>query len=102
VKLVVIFLFLAVGAGGVNAENWTPFLPNGLSGVGAAAAIVFFAYVGFDAVSTAAEEARNPQQDSPRAILGSLGVCTIIYIRLGRPDMRIPKDFLIICLPITL
>ncbi|MEO8325976.1 MAG: amino acid permease [Nitrospirota bacterium] len=80
VKLVVILFFLAVGAGGVNPENWTPFLPNGLSGVGAAAAIVFFAYVGFDAVSTAAEEARNPQRDIPRAILGSLGVCTIIYI----------------------
>jgi APA family basic amino acid/polyamine antiporter len=83
VKLIVIFFFLAVGAGGVNPENWTPFLPNGLSGVGAAAAIVFFAYVGFDAVSTAAEEARNPQRDMPRAILGSLGLCTILYISVA-------------------
>lgn len=83
VKLVVIFFFLAIGAGEVNPENWTPFLPNGLSGVGAAAAIVFFAYVGFDAVSTAAEEARNPQRDLPWAILGSLGLCTIIYIAVA-------------------
>ena len=83
VKLVVIFFFLAIGAGEVNPENWMPFLPNGLSGVGAAAAIVFFAYIGFDAVSTAAEEARNPQRDLPRAILGSLGLCTIIYIAVA-------------------
>jgi APA family basic amino acid/polyamine antiporter len=83
VKLVVIFFFLAIGAGEVNPGNWMPFLPNGLSGVGAAAAIVFFAYVGFDAVSTAAEEARNPQRDLPRAILGSLGLCTIIYIAVA-------------------
>ena len=83
VKLVVILFFLAVGSGEVNPENWTPFLPNGLSGVGAAAAIVFFAYVGFDAVSTAAEEARNPQRDIPRAIVGSLGLCTIIYVAVA-------------------
>ena len=83
VKLVVIFFFLAIGAGEVNPGNWMPFLPNGLSGVGAAAAIVFFAYIGFDAVSTAAEEARNPQRDLPRAILGSLGLCTIIYIAVA-------------------
>ncbi len=83
VKLVVIFFFLAIGAGEVNPGNWMPFLPNGLSGVGAAAAIVFFAYIGFDAVSTAAEEARNPQRDLPRAILGSLGLCTLIYIAVA-------------------
>lgn len=83
IKLVVILFFLALGAGGVNPKNWSPFLPNGLSGVGAAAAIVFFAYVGFDAVSTAAEEARNPQRDIPRAILGSLGLCAIIYISVA-------------------
>ncbi|HNP28469.1 MAG TPA: amino acid permease [Nitrospirales bacterium] len=83
VKLFVILFFLAVGVGGVNPENWSPFLPNGLSGVGAAAAIVFFAYVGFDAVSTAAEEARNPQRDIPRAILVSLGFCTLIYISVA-------------------
>ena len=80
VKLVVIVFFVAVGAGRVNPENWTPFFPNGMSGVGTAAAIVFFAYVGFDAVSTAAEEARHPQRDIPRAILGSLALCTLIYI----------------------
>lgn len=83
VKLFVILFFLAVGAGGVNPENWTPFLPNGLSGVGAAAAIVFFAYVGFDAVSTAAEEARNPQKDIPRAILVSLVFCTLMYVSVA-------------------
>ena len=83
VKLVVIFFFLVIGAGEVNPGNWMPFLPNGLSGVGAAAAIVFFAYIGFDAVTTAAEEARNPQRDLPRAILGSLGLCTLIYIAVA-------------------
>jgi len=79
-KLVIIGLFLGVGAFYVKPENWTPFAPNGLAGISSAAAIIFFAYIGFDAVSTAAEETRNPQRDLPIGILGSLVVCTVIYV----------------------
>lgn len=82
-KLAVILFFIAVGAPAVNADNWTPFMPNGFEGVRAAAAIIFFAYIGFDAVSTAAEEARNPQRDVPLGILGSLAVCTVLYISVA-------------------
>ena len=82
-KLAVILFFIAVGAPAVNSENWTPFMPNGFEGVRAAAAIIFFAYIGFDAVSTAAEEAKNPQCDVPRGILGSLAVCTVLYISVA-------------------
>lgn len=83
VKLGVILFFVAVGASSVNPHNWTPFMPYGFSGVGAAAAIVFFAYIGFDAVSTTAEEARNPQRDLPLGIIASLGVCTVLYITVA-------------------
>jgi len=79
VKLLVIGLFVAVGAFYVDPANWRPFLPNGWTGVGHAAAIVFFAYIGFDAVSTAAEETRDPQRSLPRGILGSLLVCAVLY-----------------------
>lgn len=82
-KLAVILFFIAVGAPAVNTENWTPFMPNGFEGVRAAAAIIFFAYIGFDAVSTAAEEAKNPQRDVPFGILGSLSVCTVLYISVA-------------------
>jgi basic amino acid/polyamine antiporter, APA family len=82
-KLGVILFFIAVGAPAVSAENWTPFMPNGFEGVRSAAAIIFFAYIGFDAVSTAAEEARNPQRDVPLGILGSLAVCTVLYISVA-------------------
>lgn len=82
-KLGVILFFIAVGAPAVNADNWTPFMPNGFEGVRAAAAIIFFAYIGFDAVSTAAEEARNPQRDVPIGIIGSLAVCTVLYISVA-------------------
>jgi APA family basic amino acid/polyamine antiporter len=82
-KLAVILFFIAVGAPAVNSDNWTPFMPNGFEGVRAAAAIIFFAYIGFDAVSTAAEEAKNPQRDVPFGILGSLGVCTVLYISVA-------------------
>ncbi|HEU4685555.1 MAG TPA: amino acid permease [Nitrospira sp.] len=83
VKLAVILFFIGIGSTSVNPENWTPFMPQGLAGVGAAAAIVFFAYIGFDAVSTAAEEAKNPKRDVPIGIIGSLGVCTILYIAVA-------------------
>ncbi len=82
-KLAVILFFIAVGAPAVNTENWTPFMPNGFEGVRAAAAIIFFAYIGFDAVSTAAEEAKNPQRDVPFGILASLSVCTVLYISVA-------------------
>jgi APA family basic amino acid/polyamine antiporter len=82
-KLVIIAFFLAMGAFYVKPENWHPFAPNGFAGVSSAAAIIFFAYIGFDAVSTAAEEARNPQRDMPIGIIASLIVCTIIYIAVA-------------------
>jgi APA family basic amino acid/polyamine antiporter len=79
-KLVIIAFFLLVGAFFVRTENWTPFAPNGFAGVSGAAAIIFFAYIGFDAVSTAAEETRNPQRDMPIGMIASLVICTVIYI----------------------
>ncbi|MCE7901727.1 MAG: amino acid permease [Gammaproteobacteria bacterium PRO9] len=80
VKLAIIIFFIAVGGTQVNPANWTPYMPNGFAGVGAAAAVVFFAYIGFDAVSTAAEEAKNPQRDMPIGIIASLIICTILYL----------------------
>lgn len=82
-KLVIILFFLGFGAFYIKPANWADFAPNGLTGIGAAAAIIFFAYIGFDAVSTASEEARNPQRDMPIGILGSLVVCTVIYIAVA-------------------
>ncbi|CUS33047.1 Uncharacterized amino acid permease YfnA [Candidatus Nitrospira nitrosa] len=82
-KLAVILFFIGVGAPAVSSDNWTPFMPNGFEGVRAAAAIIFFAYIGFDAVSTAAEEAKNPQRDVPFGILASLSVCTVLYISVA-------------------
>jgi basic amino acid/polyamine antiporter, APA family len=83
VKLVVLALFVGVGVMHINPANYTPFAPNGFAGVHQAAAIVFFAYIGFDAISTAAEEAKEPQRTMPRGILLGLGVCTIIYVIVG-------------------
>jgi APA family basic amino acid/polyamine antiporter len=80
IKIAVILFFLAVGSLSVETANWSPFMPYGFQGVGAAAAIVFFAYIGFDAVSTTAEEARHPQRDLPIGIIASLGICTILYV----------------------
>ncbi|MFC3908329.1 amino acid permease [Legionella dresdenensis] len=80
VKLSVIFLFIMIASLNVDTANWTPFMPFGFSGVMHGAALIFFAYVGFDAVSTAAEEAVNPQRDLPRGIIGSLILCTLLYI----------------------
>jgi APA family basic amino acid/polyamine antiporter len=82
-KLVIIAFFLVVGAFYVKPINWTPFAPNGWAGISGAAAIIFFAYIGFDAVSTAAEETRNPQRDMPIGMMASLVVCTIIYIAVA-------------------
>jgi APA family basic amino acid/polyamine antiporter len=82
-KLAVLALFVGVGVFYINPANWHPFAPNGWTGIHHGAAIVFFAYIGFDAVSTAAEETKNPQRDMPRGILGSLAVCTVIYAIVG-------------------
>lgn len=87
-KLSVLVLFVGFGAYYINPDNWTPFIPAntgefghyGISGIFRGAGVVFFAYIGFDAVSTAAQEAKNPQRDMPIGILGSLAVSTILYI----------------------
>ncbi len=80
VKLVVLAFFVLVCARFVRTDNWHPFAPNGFAGIGAGAAVIFFAYIGFDAVSTCAEECRNPGRDMPIGIIGSLVLCTVIYV----------------------
>ena len=82
-KMVIVLFFIAVGACYVKPANWTPFAPHGLAGISSAGASIFFAYIGFDAVSTAAEEARNPRRDVPIGIIASLIVCTVIYIAVA-------------------
>src|SRR5262249_42586852 len=79
-KLAVVLFVIVLGAGYVRTENWHPFLPYGFPGVLKGAAYIFFAYIGFDSVSTHAEEARNPQRDVPIGIITSLVLCTILYI----------------------
>jgi len=80
VKLIAIAVFIGVAVFNINPAHWQPFMPFGWGGVMSGAALIFFAYIGFDAVSTAAEEAVNPQRDLPIGILVSLAVCTIIYV----------------------
>ena len=80
IKTGVVLLFIAVGVGHVRPENWEPFMPYGMGGVMSAAALVFFAFIGFDAVTSAAEEVKNPKRDLPIGIIGSLVVCTILYV----------------------
>jgi APA family basic amino acid/polyamine antiporter len=79
-KLAVVVLFIILAATGFKSGNLSPFLPKGLSGVVDAAAVVFFAYIGFDAISTSGEETKNPGRDLPIAIIGSLAICTLLYI----------------------
>ena len=79
VKLGVIGLFVLAGAFFIKPENWTPFAPNGFEGIFMGAFIIFFAYIGFDALATAAEECKNPQKDLPIGIIGSLAITTIVY-----------------------
>jgi APA family basic amino acid/polyamine antiporter len=80
IKLAAVLFFIAVGIGYVKPENWSPFAPYGWSGIMTGAAVVFFAYIGFDAVSTTAEEAKNPSRDLPIGIIASLIICTILYL----------------------
>jgi APA family basic amino acid/polyamine antiporter len=91
VTVAVIILFIAIGLAFVQAGNWHPFIPKntgewghfGWSGILRGAGVIFFAYIGFDAVSTAAQEAKNPQRDMPKGILGSLSVSTVLYIMVA-------------------
>ena len=80
VNLFMIVSFIVVGAFYVKPENWTPFAPNGFEGIFMGAFLIFFAYIGFDAISTTAEETENPQRDLPVAILGTLLFCTVLYV----------------------
>ncbi|OFX24428.1 MAG: amino acid transporter [Bacteroidetes bacterium GWA2_31_9] len=79
-KLAVVLVVIAVGSFYVKPENWHPFAPNGLAGVLKGVSAVFFAYIGFDAISTTAEECKNPRRDLPKAMIISLVVCTILYV----------------------
>lgn len=83
IKLFVVLLVIALGAPHVDTNNWIPYMPFGWKGVFSAAAYVFFAYIGFDSVSTHAEEAKNPQRDVPLGILASLFFCTLLYIAVA-------------------
>jgi basic amino acid/polyamine antiporter, APA family len=79
-KLAAIFAFVIAGANYIKTDNWTPFMPNGWAGLLTGGSIVFFTYIGFDSVSTAAEEAKNPQRDVPIGIIATLVICTILYV----------------------
>jgi amino acid transporter len=83
VKLFIVLLVIAVGAFYVNTENWHPFAPNGVSGVLKGVSAVFFAYIGFDAISTTAEECKNPQRDLPRGMMWAIIICTLLYIAIA-------------------
>jgi APA family basic amino acid/polyamine antiporter len=83
IKLITVIIFIAVGCFNIKPVNWSPFLPYGFSGVMTAAAIIFFAYIGFDAISTAAEETKNPQRNMPIGIILSLVICTFLYIAVA-------------------
>jgi APA family basic amino acid/polyamine antiporter len=90
IKITVVLLFIAFGMAYINRENWEPFVPPpqgdgkfGWDGIVRGAGVIFFAYIGFDAVSTAAQETRNPQRDMPIGILGSLAICTVLYIAVA-------------------
>lgn len=83
IKMLVILVIIVVGAFYVKPENWNPFMPNNIGGILKGTAAVFFAYIGFDAISTTAEECKNPQRDLPRSMIYSLIICTIIYVLIA-------------------
>lgn len=80
IKLTIVLMVIVLGTFYVNAENWNPFLPNGVTGVLSGVSAVFFAYIGFDAISTTAEECKNPERDLPKSIMYSIIICTILYV----------------------
>ncbi len=82
-KLAVIFLVIVLGAFYINPDNWSPFTPNGFGGIMKGVSAVFFAYIGFDAISTTAEECKDPQRDLPKGMINSLIICTIVYVLLA-------------------
>lgn len=98
VKVAAVIFVIGAGVGYIDSSNWTPFLPYGWSGVTKAAGVIFFAYIGFDSISTHAEEAKNPQRDVPIGIISSLAVCTVLYILVAGvitgmvPYPEIPLD----------
>jgi basic amino acid/polyamine antiporter, APA family len=83
IKLAVVFLVIVLGAYYVNPQNWSPFTPNGISGILKGVSAVFFAYIGFDAISTTAEECKDPQRDLPKGMIYSLIICTVLYVLLA-------------------
>lgn len=83
IKLVIVLLVIFVGAFYVDTKNWNPFTPNGIGGLLKGISAVFFAYIGFDAISTTAEECKNPQRDLPRGILYSILICTVLYVAIA-------------------
>ena len=90
-KVAVVVFFISFGAFMVHPTNWHPYVPNGFAGVMSGAAIIFFAFIGFDAVSTTAEETRNPQRDMPIGIIASLIICTLLYVLMGTSLTGIKK-----------
>ncbi len=92
IKLAVILLFIGLGAFYVTPDNWQPFAPQGVTGIIGGAFAIAFAYIGFDAISTAAEETKNPQKDMPTGIIGSLLICTVIYIIVALVLTGMTKD----------
>jgi APA family basic amino acid/polyamine antiporter len=83
IKVAVVLMVIGVGVFHVTPENWHPFMPNGWSGVFGAAAVMFFAFIGFDSVSSAAEEVKNPKRDLPIGIISSLAVCAVLYVAVA-------------------
>jgi len=83
IKLLVIFFVIVLGSFYINADNWSPFTPTGFGGIMKGVSAVFFAYIGFDAISTTAEECKNPQRDLPRGMIYSLIICTVVYVLLA-------------------
>jgi APA family basic amino acid/polyamine antiporter len=83
IKIVIVLLVIFAGSFFVNTDNWHPFLPNGIKGVLKGVSAVFFAYIGFDAISTTAEECKNPQRDLPRGMMWSIIICTVLYVAIS-------------------
>ncbi len=83
IKILVVLMVIMLGSFYVNTDNWHPFLPNGISGVLKGVSAVFFAYIGFDAISTTAEECKNPQRDLPRGMMWAIIICTILYVAIA-------------------